>query len=69
MTTNAMTPTPTNALGEPSPNRTDFTNWQRPNLERFARQAADENLLLQEAVKQLRGDLRDAMKLLREKSK
>lgn len=60
---------PTNALGEPSPNRTDFTNWQRSNLERFARQAADENLLLQEAVKQLRSDLRDAMKLVREKTK
>jgi len=35
-----------NALGEPSPNRTDFKKWDRENLERFARQAADENLVL-----------------------
>jgi hypothetical protein len=36
----------TNALGQPSPGRTDFTLWDRGNLERFARQAADENLVL-----------------------
>ena len=43
-----------NALGQPSPNRTDFKNWERSNLERFARQAADENLVLREEVKLLR---------------
>ena len=36
-----------NALGVPAPNRTDFKNWSRENLEAFARQAADENLVLQ----------------------
>lgn len=36
----------TNALGQPAPNRTDFTTWKRENLEAFARQAADENLVL-----------------------
>lgn len=35
-----------NALGQPSPNRTDFTSWSRKGLEEFARQAADENLVL-----------------------
>jgi hypothetical protein len=35
-----------NALGQPSPNRTDFSRWSRDGLEQFARHAADENLLL-----------------------
>jgi hypothetical protein len=43
-----------NALGEPSPNRTDFKNWERETLEQFAREAADENLVL-------RTDLRAAL--------
>ena len=37
---------PVNALGEPAPGRTDFKTWDRANLEQFARQAADENLVL-----------------------
>ena len=40
-----------NALGEPSPNRTDFKQWDRENLERFARQAADENLILRSSLR------------------
>lgn len=43
-----------NALGESAPGRTDFSTWERGNLERFARHAADENLLL-------RTQLRDAL--------
>lgn len=35
-----------NALGQPSPGRTDFKDWSRETLEAFARQAADENLVL-----------------------
>jgi hypothetical protein len=35
-----------NALGNPAPNRTDFTAWERKTLEAFARQAADDNLVL-----------------------
>jgi hypothetical protein len=41
---------PINALGERSPGRTDFSRWSRENLERFARNAADENLLLRRAL-------------------
>jgi hypothetical protein len=44
---------PTNALGEPSPNRTDFKTWGREALENFARQAADENLELRADNKML----------------
>jgi len=52
---NQITPLPSgdfkvNALGQPSPNRTDFKDWSRENLEAFARQAADENLVLQANV-------------------
>lgn len=46
-----ITQEPVNALGQSSPNRTDFTRWERGHLERFARQAADENLLLREDCK------------------
>lgn len=37
---------PVNALGQPSPGRTDFKGWSREALEDFARLAADENLVL-----------------------
>lgn len=37
---------PVNALGQPSPGRTDFKGWTREGLEQFARQVADENLVL-----------------------
>lgn len=40
------------------PNRTDFSTWKRETLERFARQAADEN-------KQLREDVRAALAAFR----
>jgi len=43
---------PVNALGEPSPSRTDFTRWSRTNLEQFARQAADENLILRTQLRE-----------------
>jgi hypothetical protein len=45
--------TPANALGEPAPGRTDFTLWARPNLEVFARQTADENLVLRANLRAL----------------
>ena len=41
-----------NALGEPAPNRTDFAAWDRTTLERFARDAADENLILKHLLEQ-----------------
>lgn len=43
---------PVNALGEPAPGRTDFKTWDRGNLERFARQAADENLMLRDQLRE-----------------
>lgn len=53
--------TPRNALGDPAPGRTDFTRWQRVNLEAFARQAADENLVLRAENAQLKEDLATAL--------
>lgn len=47
------------ALPAPVPVREDFKTWQRENLERFARQAADEN-------KQLRDNLRVAIDAYRQ---
>lgn len=40
-----------NALGQPAPGRTDFTTWRRDTLEQFARQVADENLVLRDDLK------------------
>jgi hypothetical protein len=57
-----VTDVPTNALGQPSPGRTDFKTWDRGALEQFARQAADENLVL-------RAQLRDALAAWREEVK
>jgi hypothetical protein len=51
-----------NALGQPAPNRTDFTLWSRENLEAFARQAADENLVLRADNKALHEAWRQAVK-------
>lgn len=45
-----------NALGQPSPNRTDFKGWSRENLEAFARQAADENLVLRAESEELKAE-------------
>lgn len=53
--------TPVNALGEPSPGRTDFTKWERPNLEAFARQAADENLVLRTELAEAKENLAAAL--------
>lgn len=50
-----------NALGEPAPNRTDFTEWSREGLEKFARQVADENLVLRTENKALLGAWRKAV--------
>lgn len=44
---------PANALGQPSPGRTDFAAWSRSFLEVFARHAADENLLLRTNLRAL----------------
>ena len=41
---------PLDALGRPSPNRTDFTGWSRAGLEKFARNAADEILVLKQQL-------------------
>jgi len=57
-----MTTEKVNALGQPSPNRTDFTGWERDALERFARQVADENLLLENDLKVALAAWRDAVK-------
>lgn len=50
-----------NALGEPSPGRTDFSKWQRETLEHFARTAADENLVLRTQLAQAQDDLAVAL--------
>lgn len=52
---------PTNAIGQPAPNRTDFTRWVRPTLEAFARQAADENLVLRTKLAEAKQDLAAAL--------
>lgn len=57
-----ITQEPVNALGQPSPNRTDFTKWQRENLERFAREVADENLVLRHDLKVALAAWRDAVR-------
>jgi hypothetical protein len=50
-----------NAMGRPAPNRTDFTLWRRDTLEAFAREAADENLVLRENNKALHEAWRQAI--------
>lgn len=45
-------------IGAPALNRTDFKEWRRETLERFARQAADENLILRERVFELEATAR-----------
>ena len=50
-----------NALGQPSPNRTDFKDWPRDAIERLARQAADENLILAANNRELLAAWRDVM--------
>lgn len=52
---------PLNPLGEPAPSRTDFTAWSRAGLELFARQAADENLVLRAEIAQVKEDLAIAL--------
>ena len=53
---------PVNALGEPSPGRTDFSKWTRGGLEMFAREAADENLVLRNDLKYALASWRQAVK-------
>jgi len=43
----------------------NFAAWERTTLDRFALDAYQRLQAQQEALEQLRGDLRDAMKLLR----
>lgn len=47
----AAQPQPVDALGRPSPKRTDFSGWSRAGLEKFARETADENLVLKQQLK------------------
>jgi hypothetical protein len=58
-----------NALGQPAPNRTDFSGWSRKGLEEFAREVADENLVLRADNKALleawRAEVRSVQSLLR----
>ena len=42
-----------NALGQPSPNRTDFKAWDRDALEKFARHCADDNLILSDKLQKI----------------
>jgi len=57
-----VTTEPTNALGEHSPRRTDFSAWDRKTLEQFARDAADENLVLRADNKALLNYIRTQWK-------
>ena len=57
-----MTPEKLNALDQPSPGRTDFTSWDRGHLERFAREVADENLVLSNDLKVALAAWREAVK-------
>jgi len=41
---------------------TDFSTWDRETLERFAREAADENKQLREDVKMLLNRIRELLK-------
>lgn len=45
----------------------DFATWHHETLARFASDAYDHMVEQDAALEQLRSDLRDAMKLLREK--
>ena len=57
-----MTTEKLNALDQPAPGRTDFTNWERSTLERFARQVADDNLVLRTDLKVALAAWRGAVK-------
>jgi hypothetical protein len=50
-------------LSKPQP---DFPSWNRETLNQFAADAATRLVALEEANDQLKQDLRDAMKLLRQ---
>lgn len=47
-------------------NKPVFHLWSRENLDRIADELWNDNLRLREANEQLRNDLKDAMRLLRE---
>lgn len=48
------------------PNKPSFHLWDRSNLDKIADELWNDNLKLREANEQLRMDLKDAMRLLRE---
>ena len=50
-------------------NRTDFSDWARGVLEKFARESADRMREQEAAIEQLRGDLHAAMELIRQLNK
>jgi len=43
-----------------------FSTWSHENLARFAKEQYEQNIALNEALEQLRLDLKDAIQLLRE---
>lgn len=47
----------------------EFEQWNHKTLAQFASDAVTEILRLEDAVEQLRGDLRDAMRLVRENNR
>lgn len=49
-----------------SPNKPTFHLWDRSNLDKIAGELWDANVQLREANEQLRNDLKDSMRLLRE---
>jgi hypothetical protein len=47
-------------------NKPTFSTWDRSNLDKITSELWDNNIQLREANEQLRNDLKDAMRLLRE---
>jgi len=47
-------------------NKPVFSTWDRLNLDKIVSELWDNNIELREANEQLRNDLKDAMRLLRE---
>jgi len=43
-----------------------FDTWSHENLAKFAKEQYEQNIALNEALEQLRLDLKDAIKLMRE---
>ena len=49
-----------------APNKPTFHLWDRSNIDKIAGELWEDNMMLREANEQLRRDLKDAMRLLRE---